>query len=215
MGTHFAKLGNSVPHDTRNMITRAIPFTLLLVGLVTTVQAQDVSTEIRSFLQQRDSDIKAAIAQMEKDPTREEHVRKLVNEGIDFGEMGSRALGEHNAGLTTEQRTRYIDTFGAIVRAQSLSDLTVYNAQVSFGKINVNGNIAHVHTQAEVDGKKLPVEYLLHNKDGAWWVYDIILDGVGTIEGYAVSFQSVIRKHGFERLMTSLEKKRARVASAE
>ena len=195
------------------MTTRASFLTVLLLAFTVSAHAQDASSQVRSFLMQRDSEIKSAIAEMEKDPAHEEQVRSLVNQGIDFWEMGSRTLGKHDADLTDEQRSRYVDTFAAIVRAQSLSDLTVYNAQVSFNKIEISGNTAHVHTHATVDETELPVEYLLHKKDGSWWVYDIILDGVGTIEGYAVSFQSVIRKHGFERLMKSLEKKRARLES--
>lgn len=184
---------------------------LLLGCIATAAAAQDAETEVRTFLEQRDRDIKAAIAKLESDPAQEEHVRSLVNDGIDFREMGRLALGDFDAELTEEQRTKYVDTFGAIVRAQSLSDLTVYNAKVTFGKVVVRGNKAHVYTHAEVDGKQLPVEYLLHTQDGAWWLYDIILDGVGTVEGYAVSFQSVIRKRGFDRLMASLEKKRTRL----
>ena len=190
---------------------RQIAVVLLLGCFATGAAAQDAESEVRSFLEQRDRDIKAAIAKLESDPSQEEHVRSLVNDGIDFREMGRLALGDFDAELTEEQRTKYVDTFGSIVRAQSLSDLTVYNARVTFGKVVVKGNKAHVYTRAEVDGKQLPVEYLLHTQDGAWWLYDIILDGVGTVEGYAVSFQSVIRKRGFDRLMASLEKKRARL----
>ncbi len=187
----------------------------LLLGTICTVavQAQDAETDVRAFLQQRDRDIKAAIAGLNNDPSQEEHVRSLVNDRIDFREMGRRALGDHDATLTEEQRSRYIDTFSAIVRVQSLSDLTVYNAKVTFGEVAVSGGTARVYTHAEVDGAQVPVEYVLHDKDGEWWLYDIILDGVGTIEGYAVSFQSVIRKRGFDHLMASLDRKLRRIES--
>ena len=199
-----------------NIIIRSAHYAvvLLMVLCASRAWAQADEAGVRAFLQQRDQDIKAAIARLDSDPDQEAYVRTLVNEKIDFQEMGRRALGEYDAGLTPEQRARYVDTFGAIVRAQSLSDLTVYNAKVIFGDIVVNGNTAHVQTRAEIDGKQVPVEYRLQHKSDGWWLYDIILDGVGTIEGYAVSFQSVIRKRGFDRLMTSLEKKRARLEPA-
>jgi phospholipid transport system substrate-binding protein len=47
----------------------------------------------------------------------------------------------------------------------------------------------------------------LNRKDGEWRVVDIVLDDVSTAEGYARSFQTVIRKRGFDALMTSLNKK--------
>ena len=95
----------------------------------------------------------------------------------------------------------------AIVRGQSLSDLTVYNAVVTIDSIGVSGAKAYVRTRADVGGTALKVEYLLRRKEAAWWLYDIILDDVGTVEGYAISFQTYIRKRGFERFMASLKKK--------
>ena len=198
----------------QNSWTTIVAFALLAASAVTGAAAQNAESEVRTFLQQRDKEIKAGIAKLESDPAIEEQVRALVNDGIDFREMGRLALGDFDADLSEEQRTKYVETFGAIVRAQSLSDLTVYNAKVTFGEVAVTDNRARVQTTAEVDGKKLPVEYLLHNTGGTWWLYDIILDGVGTVEGYAVSFQRVIRRRGFDRLMVSLEKKRARLETS-
>ena len=194
--------------------SRTLAFMLLLGSFAMAGAAQNAETEVRTYLEQRDRDIKLAIARMDGDPVQEERVRALVNDGIDFREMGRLALGEFDQGLTEAQRTKYVETFGAIVRAQSLSDLTIYNAKVTFDKVVVAGGKAHVYSRAEVDGKLLDVEYLLHAKGDTWWLYDIVLDGVGTVEGYAVSFQSVIRKRGFDRLMASLQKKRARLETA-
>jgi phospholipid transport system substrate-binding protein len=53
----------------------------------------------------------------------------------------------------------------------------------------------------------MKVEYALGLRDAEWRVDDIILDGVSTTEGYARSFQTYMRKRGFDALMTNLQKR--------
>jgi phospholipid transport system substrate-binding protein len=65
----------------------------------------------------------------------------------------------------------------------------------------------------QYEGTQTPVVYILTRRDAEWKAEDIILDGVSTAEGYARSFQSVMRKRGFEALMTALEKKREQSAA--
>lgn len=181
---------------------------ILLLCLPIPGLAQGPEADVRAFLQTRDHDIKQAVAHLEGGTQKErDRAASLINDQIDFEEMGRLALGDYWSDLTDAQRADFVATFGAIVRGQSLSDLTVYNAVVTIDSIGVSGAKAYVRTRADVDGTALKVEYLLRRKNDAWWLYDIILDDVGTVEGYAISFQTYIRKRGFERFMASLKKK--------
>ena len=176
------------------------------------VTAQDAESEVRTLIVQRDQDIKAAVRAMENDPSQREVARSLINDRIDFEEMGRLALGRYYEDLSPEERSGFIETFGGIVRAQSLGDLSVYEAPVTIKSVTVTGEKASVSTTSRVREADLDVTYQLHRKDGAWWLYDIIIDDVGTVEGYSVSFQTFLRKRGFEAFMQSLRK---RLASEE
>ncbi len=176
------------------------------------VTAQDAESEVRTLIMQRDRDIKAAVRAMENDPSQREVARSLINDRIDFEEMGRLALGRYYEDLSSDERSDFIETFGAIVRAQSLGDLSVYEAPVTVKSVTVTGEQASVSTTSRVREADLDVVYLLHRKDGVWWLYDIIIDDVGTVEGYSVSFQTFLRKRGFEAFMQSLRK---RLASEE
>lgn len=183
-------------------------FGIFLLCLPIPGLAQSPEAEVRVFLQTRDRDIKQAVARLEGGTQKErDRAASLINDQIDFAEMGRLALGDYWGDLTDAQRADFVDTFGAIVRGQSLSDLTVYNAVVTIDSIGVSGAKAYVRTHADVEGTALKVEYLLRRKEEAWWLYDIVLDDVGTVEGYAISFQTYIRKRGFERFIASLKKK--------
>lgn len=176
------------------------------------VTAQDAESEVRTLIVQRDRDIKAAVRAMENDPSQREVARSLINDRIDFKEMGRLALGRYYEDLSSGERSDFIETFGAIVRAQSLGDLSVYEAPVMIKSVTVTGEKASVSTTSRVREADLDVVYQLHRKDGVWWLYDIIIDDVGTVEGYSVSFQTFLRKRGFEAFMQSLRK---RLASEE
>lgn len=188
-------------------------FSLLFVGLFLTSAAfaqADREQEIRTLLEERDQEIKAALGdQDEFTQEQREKLKSVINDGIDFEAMGRAALGRYWSDLTEAQQTEYVDLFTEIVRAQSLSDLGVYRSSVTYDAITVEGDSAHVVTTTTYDEKPTEVVYELHTvPGGGWLVGDIILDEVSTEEGYARSFQSAIRKRGFEGLMTSLRKKR-------
>lgn len=187
-------------------------FSLLFIGLFLTSAAfaQDREQEIRTLLEERDQEIKAALGdQNEFTQEQREQLKAVINDGIDFEAMGREALGPYWSDLTEAQQTEYIDLFTEIVRAQSLSDLDVYRSTVTYGEITVEGDSARVVTTTTYDNKNAEVVYELHAvPGGGWLVGDIILDEVSTEQGYARSFQSAIRKRGFDGLMNSLRKKR-------
>jgi phospholipid transport system substrate-binding protein len=171
--------------------------------------------EIRQMLEKRDQQIKSILGETD-DYTAEQRtqLKELINGVIDFRVMGQRALGPHWGDLSAEQRDEFVSVFREVVRAQSMSDLGVYNSAVTYDQIEVHSDSAFVRTQTKYEGRTTPVEYVLERREGKWQVEDIIIDGVSTVEGYARSFQTVIRKRGFESLMKSLRKKRDEVASA-
>ncbi|NNE36332.1 MAG: ABC transporter substrate-binding protein [Rhodothermales bacterium] len=166
------------------------------------------------MLEQRDADIKSVLKAGDMDDSKKEKLKELINSGIDFHAMGASALGRHWEPLTEEQRTRFVSVFGDIVRSQSVADLEVYQSSVTYGEIVVDGNEALVNTEITYKDAPTSVVYKLVRKDTSWWVTDIILKDVSTVDGYARSFQSVVRKKGFDTLMTKLEERQAKIATA-
>lgn len=191
---------------------------LLLSGSVSPAWGQGESAtaaEIRQMLEQRDQQIKSILGET-NDYTAEQRaqLKELINGVIDFRVMGQRALGPHWDDLSAEQREDFVNVFREVVRAQSMSDLGVYNSEVTYDQIDVHGDSAFVRTRTKYEGRTTPVEYVLERREDEWRAEDIIIDGVSTVEGYERSFQTVIRKRGFESLMKSLRKKRDEVTSS-
>lgn len=167
---------------------------------------------IRTMLEERDAEIKAILNGAESDFTQaqRQELMTLINGFIDFRAMGKQALGPFWSDLSEEERTEFVDVFQDVVRRQSLGDLEVYNSEVTYDRIDVAADSAFVRTTTRYQGSDTPVDYVMHREDGTWLATDIILDEVSTAGGYARSFQSVMRRRGFDTLMNSLKKRQER-----
>jgi phospholipid transport system substrate-binding protein len=174
--------------------------------------ATDESEAIRTMLESRDAEIKSILNGTQSDfsSAQREELMTLINGFIDFRAMGQQALGPFWSDLTEEQRTEFVDVFQDVVRRQSLGDLEVYNSEVTYDRIDVEGDSAFVRTTTRYQGSNTPVDYIMHRKDSTWLATDIVLDGVSTAEGYARSFQNVVRRRGFDTLMNSLKERQQR-----
>ena len=200
------------------------PLKSLVVGLLLLVLAAcpvrpalaqtDGADAIQQMLEQRDQQIKSIL---QGDTTftaqQREELQTLINGVIDFRAMAQQALGPFWADLSDTQRSEFVNVFRDIVRSQSLADLEVYNSEVTYNTIDVSGDSAFVRTTTQYRGTSANVEYVLERQEGTWLAEDVIVDDVSTAESYARSFQTVVRKRGFEALMNSLRKKREQIVA--
>lgn len=198
----------------RPLLASLFLLTGLLLGSSLPVQAQSnaEAQTLQQLLEARDRQIKALLNAGPLTPERREQLKDLINGVVDFETMGRLALGPFWSTLTPEQRREFIEVFSDIVREQSLSDLDIYRARVRYDYVEVQGDSARVTTTVTYKETPTQVVYLFTRRDGQWKAYDILIDEVSTVKGYARSFQGVIRKRGFEALMNSLRKKQAKLA---
>ncbi len=205
--------------SSRSLIAALTVFFLLLGGMTVPSSAQGTSSdpaaqEIRDMLETRNQEIKSILSGSSDYSTEQRaRLKDLINGVLDFEAMAATALGSHWDTLSTDRRDKFVEVFRDVVRAQSMSDLGVYNSKVTYDQISVQGDSAYVRTVTTYEGSTTPVEYILTRTEDQWKAEDIIVDEVSTADGYARSFQSVIRKRGFKALMGALEKKRKEAMS--
>ncbi|PSQ96417.1 MAG: ABC transporter substrate-binding protein [Bacteroidetes bacterium SW_9_63_38] len=201
-------------HPFRVFSVLFVALLLLVGGPARGSWAQDQSStqeDIRTMLEDRNQEIKSILSgstAKNYSQAQRDRLKDLINGVLDFRAMAATALGTHWDTLSTDRRDRFVEVFRDVVRAQSMSDLGVYNSAVTYDQITVQGDSAYVRTTTTYEGRTTPVEYILARRDTTWKAEDIIVDEVSTAEGYARSFQSVMRKRGFKALMGALEKKR-------
>ena len=132
-----------------------------------------------------------------------ENARQLVFARFDFSEMTKRSLGSHWSSLEPAEQREFVDAFtqrilvsyGRTVRS-SVGD------KIEFGREVREGQQASVETKViSGRGAELPIGYRLHDIDGQWKVYDVIIDQMSLVNNYRAQFERVIAKSSIKNLL--------------
>lgn len=136
-----------------------------------------------------------------------ERARQLVFARFDFSEMTKRALGSHWKSLNQAEQREFVDAFthrllvsyGKTVRATG-------NEKIEFVREVRDGKQASVETQVTTGkGDHLPMDYSLHNLDGQWMVYDVVIDKVSMVNNYRSQFERIIAKSSVQDLLRKMK----------
>lgn len=136
-----------------------------------------------------------------------EKARQLVFARFDFSEMTKRSLGSHWKSLDQAQQREFIDAFthrllvsyGKTVRATG-------KEKIEFVREVQDGKQARVETMLiSGNGEQSAIDYRLHDVDGQWMVYDVVIDDVGMVNNYRSQFERVIAKSSVLELLRKMK----------
>jgi phospholipid transport system substrate-binding protein len=145
-----------------------------------------------------------------KDPSKTAPRRALLEDVIgsrfDYTEMSKRALGAQWNRLTTDQRSEFVELFKAFLSDRYAGRIEDYSGeQVTYLSERLQGPYAEVRTRLVSSKVEIPMDYRLIYKDGRWYAYDIIADGVSLVKNYRSQFEKIIRSGSYEDLVKRLQ----------
>ena len=172
----------------------------------------DAASDVRSLMESRDQQIKQLLGPegTSYSSTQRDELKDIVNGIIDFTEMAKTALEVTYDTISVAERTEFVQLFSSIIRDQSLANLDIYRASVSYERIKGSNDSIYVETLAEWDNIRTPVHYIMSKSTGKWRIEDMSIDDVFTAASYNKQFQRIIRSRGFDYLMTTLRKRAER-----
>jgi phospholipid transport system substrate-binding protein len=56
-------------------------------------------------------------------------------------------------------------------------------------------------------GEEFAIDYKLHQADGGWKVYDVVLENISLVNNYRSQFNRVISKSSYEELVSKMKEK--------
>jgi phospholipid transport system substrate-binding protein len=136
-----------------------------------------------------------------------ESARKLVLARFDFAEMTKRSLGEHWKLLNRGEQKQFVDAFtqwqliyfGKIVRSSG-GDKVQFKRELQDGKdVTIETKVIRRYSD------DLPIDYWLHNVNGQWKVYDMVIDDVGTVKNVRAQFERVIARSSLQELLQKVK----------
>ena len=170
-----------------------------------TAMVKDTAERILSALEARRAEIEAHPHLIN------DLVNEIVAPAFDFESITRGALGRAWRKATPEQRKALVQEFRQLlIRTYAKALLNYSGQEIRYlrpipgsrpGRLLVRTRVA------EPGAAPIPIDYSLHQKHGAWRVYDVKVDGVSLVSNYRSSFRTEIRRGGIDHLIHRLRER--------
>jgi len=147
-------------------------------------------------------------------------IRKLVNEAFDFRSAAELASGDHWRARTAAEQEEFTWLFADLLERSFVARMAAEanlagGTRVEYLGESVEGETARVQTtMGRKAGGKLLLDYRLIERDGAWKIRDVAIDGVSMMANYRAQLDRVLGTASFLDLLTQMRAMVGTVAPA-
>lgn len=140
-------------------------------------------------------------------------VNKIVVPNFDFDRITQYAMGRYWRKADVGQKSSMVTEFRQLlVRTYAKALLNYSGQEIRYLPLRPGRRAGEVtvHTEVrEAGGPRIPIDYRLYLKEGAWKVYDVTIDGISLVANYRSSFATMIRRKGIDGLIDTLKARNA------
>ena len=129
---------------------------------------------------------------------------------FDFEEFSTRTVGPNWKKFTLEQKQSFKTAFTDLLRNTYIDTLDEYNGQkIQFtGEVSSNGGKRVEIQMSFLSGQKdYPVAFRMLEKNDAWVVYDVLIEGISMIKNYREQFRDILAKNSADELIKRVQAK--------
>ena len=183
---------------------------LLLCGGARAVAPDIASAQVQDTAERMLAVLEARRSQLDSSPGLiYELVNEIVLPSFDFERITGSAMGRNWRKANAEQKKALVVEFRQLlVRVYAKSLLNYAGQEIRILPLRPGKRPGQVTVNTEVNepgGPTVPINYRMYLKDGAWKVYDVIIDGVSLVSNYRGSFAAEVRRKGVDGLIQTLE----------
>ncbi len=146
-----------------------------------------------------------------------ELVGKILAPNFDFERITTYAMGRHWRKASASQKQQLVEQFQRLlVRTYAKALLNYSGQEIRYLPPRPGRRPGQITVRTEVNepgAVSIPIDYQLHLKDGAWAVYDVVIDSVSLVANYRSSFAAQIRRGGIDGLIQTLGKRNQGIQS--
>ncbi len=138
---------------------------------------------------------------------RRQKLKQLIYQRFDFTEMAKRSLGSEWRRRSPAEQKEFVQLFGDLLERTYLDQIEAYSREkVRYLEQRADGPYAKVATRiVDSKGQEYAVDYRLHNVNGDWKVYDVIIEDVSLVNYYGEQFSRVLTKSSFGELLEAMK----------
>jgi phospholipid transport system substrate-binding protein len=141
--------------------------------------------------------------------TRRKEMRKVINGRFDFRAMSQSTLATNWKKASKEQQQEFVTLFSQLIENTYIGRVEAYtDEKVDYPGEKVKGKKAVVATLILTASADIPIDYKVYQKkNGEWWVYDVIIEGISLISNYRSSYRDIVSKEGVDGLLAKMRDK--------
>ncbi len=185
---------------------KSIALIALSCFVATTASAEDDPNKMVSA---KYDEIQTIIKTDKSDESVRAKVAKVLQSFTDFRQFGKLTLKRDWKDLSDKQRDLFVQRYQLLIEKSYLKHFKAnQKLEVGFrgealhrkGKAKVVTTVKSGDTEADVD-------YKLHQLDGQWRAYDIVIDDVSLMRSYRKQFGKIMKRDGFDKLIEKMNQK--------
>jgi len=140
---------------------------------------------------------------------KKEKIRAIAEKMFDFSELSKRTLARNWNKLSPEQQNEFVALYESLLEDAYANRIMSYtDEKIVFNKeIPLTEKTAEVQSVVMRRNGEVPIYYRVILKDGAWRVYDVVIEGVSLINNYRTQFREILANKPPESLLETLRKK--------
>ena len=180
---------------------------LWLIGVFSTAQAQTSPDGAAEFLRKVGDETIVLLKDRSRPKIEKEaELRQILNKSIDMKTIGRFALGKTWREIDDEQKARYLKLFRDYVLYSYSKRLLSYDGETfNVVKSRPIRRDALVYTLInQASGEPLETYWRVRRQNNAYYVIDVIVEGISMAVTQRSEFRTVIRQRGVEGFFDSL-----------
>lgn len=140
---------------------------------------------------------------------RKERLRTISEKMFDFTELSKRTLAQNWSKLNPGQQQEFVTLYTSLLEdAYSDKILSYTDEKIVFSKeVALTEKTVEVQSTVVKKTTEIPIFYRVILKDGAWRVYDVVVEGVSLTNNYRSQFREILANKQPESLLETLRKK--------
>ena len=140
---------------------------------------------------------------------KKEKLRVIYGQMFNEVELARRTLTRNWNELNPAQQQEFIRLFRQVLENAYIDKILSYtNERTVFSReIMLSTDQAEVQTKIITSSREIPIFYRVILKDGAWKVYDVVVENVSLVQNYRNQFKSILASHTPDQMLETLRKK--------
>lgn len=135
-------------------------------------------------------------------------LRQIFDSIFDYAELSRSTLSRNWDKLKPDQQREFMRLYKTLLEKVYMDTILSYKDQeVVFGKERaLRENRVEVDTKLISGSTETPINFRMITKDGAWWVYDFVIENISVVSNYRSQFARVLTKQSPEEMLAALRK---------